>query len=347
MRDSVIFALPCLVLTVFVLSQVTCAQSAAQRTDFERGLTDFRAGNYKSAAELFERAEKAGPGTTEALLYAGKSFIHVDDFAHAEQALRAYSKFHSNSGDALYLLGFVLHHENRPAESLKIYTQAAAMAAPTGDDLKVVGLDYVLLNDYSDAIYWLKKAVALDPKNHDAWYNLGRSYSTKAILTEAREAFLTVLELNPQDVRAENNLGLILETSGQPDAAIQAYRQAIAWQEGSLHPSEQPYVNLGSLLLEQGHVDEALVALNSAAHLAPGNAYCRLKLGVAYRRAGRLEDSRRELEEATQLEPDNPITHYQLGRVYKDLHALARAQAEFARTAELQRKAAQPEVPPH
>lgn len=346
MRRWTIVAAVCLSLSVHT-AHLARAQSPGPGDEFDRGLSEFRAGNYASALDLFEQAEVRAPGTTEALLYAGRSAVHLGDFARAERALRAYSNAHARSADALYLLGFVLHRQNEPAESLKIYTQAAAITTPTGDDLKVVGLDYVLLNDYSDAIHWLEKAVEFDPLNRDAWYYLGRCYYTRAMLTEARQAFLTVLKLNPKDVRAENNLGLIFETSGEPDAAIAAYRQAIAWQEQSSHPSEQPYVNLGSLLIEQGHIDEAIGALERAVQLAPNNAYCRLKLGVAYRQAGRLEEGRRELEKATQLEPDNPTMHYQLGRIYKDLHELNRAQAEFARTAELQRKAAQPELPRH
>jgi Flp pilus assembly protein TadD len=46
------------------------------------------------------------------------------------------------------------------------------------------------------------------------------------------------------------------------------------------------------------------------------------------------------LERATQLEPDDATAHYQLGRVYKDENFTARAQVEFARTAELQARSA-------
>jgi Flp pilus assembly protein TadD len=196
-------------------------------------------------------------------------------------------------------------------------------------------LDYVLLDDYADAIKWLEKAVALDGTNKDAWYYLGRAYYTKARLREARKAFQTVLELDPHDARAENNLGLILETEGKPTAAIEAYRRAIAWQENS-QASEQPYVNLGNLLMEQGQTKEAIEPLEKAVALAPNNAFCHMTLGVYYRKAGQMEGARRELEQATQLEPDNAVAHYQLGRLYKELHDLDRAKIEFDRTRELQ-----------
>jgi Flp pilus assembly protein TadD len=240
------------------------------------------------------------------------------------------------------MLGFVLNRENRPAESLASYTKAAAITPPTADDLKIVGLDYVLLDDYADAFKWLEKAVAYDSTNKDAWYYLGRAYYTRARLIEARKAFVTLLKLDPRNAKAENNLGLILETEGQPAAAIEAYRKAIAWQEENSQLSGQPYVNLGNLLMEQGQIEEAIGPLEKAAALAPNNAFCHMTLGVYYRKAGQMEPAQRELERATQIEPDNAVAHYQLGRLYKEIHNLDRAKVEFDRTAELQSRASRP-----
>jgi len=321
------------------------AQAQTNR-DLEQGISDFKSSNYAIAITNLTRAEAASPGTTDALLYEAKCRIHLNQFAEAEKALRGYISVHQNSADATYLLGFVLNRENRPSESLAAYTQAAAIVRPTSDDLKIVGLDYVLLDDYPDAIKWLEKAVEFDPGNTDAWYYLGRAYFTRSRLIEARKAFVTVLNLDPFNAKAENSLGLIFESDAQPAAAIDAYRKAIAWSEQSPHPSEQPYVNLGGLLLEQDRTEDAIPPLEKAVALAPDNGYCRLKLGTAYLRAGRLEEAQKELEKATQLEPDNAIAHYQLGRLYKAIHAKDRAQAEFDHAAELETRAAQSSTSP-
>jgi tetratricopeptide (TPR) repeat protein len=316
--------------------------SAQSGSAFDRGVSAFRAGDYSAAAALFAQAETASPGTTDALLYEAKSLVHLQDFSGAERALRSFLPSHHDSSDALYMLGFVLYRQNRPAESLATYTQAAALTQPTADDLKIVALDYVLLDDYADAIKWLEKAVTFDRANKDAWYYLGRAYYTKGRLSEASKAFQTVLNLDSHNVKAENNLGLIFESSGDPTAAIEAYRQAIAWQQGSLQQNEQPYVNLGNLLMEQGQTTEALGLLEKAVALAPNNAFCRLTLGVYYRKIGRLDAARQQLERATQLDPLNAVAHYQLGRVYTDLHAPDLARVEFQRTAELKSRAASP-----
>jgi Tfp pilus assembly protein PilF len=316
-------------------------QGFAQSTsDFDSALAEFRAGNYVRAAAMFAKIDTAAPGSTDALVYRAKALVHLEDFAAADQALRSYLQAHQNSSDALYMLGFVLNRENRAADSLAIYTQAAAIIPPTSDDLKVVGLDYVLLNDYEDAIKWLEKAVAFDNKNKDAWYYLGRAYYTRSRLNEARKAFQTVLDLDPRNAKAENNLGLILESDGQPVAAIVAFQKAIAWQEIEPNESEQPYVNLGSLLIEQGKIKEAIDPLQKAVKLAPENAYCRLRLGTAYLRAGEFDKAQGELETAIQIDPNDPIAHYQLGRLYKETHQLNRARAEFEQTEELQRRSA-------
>src|SRR6266481_2063067 len=191
------------VLVSFLAACVCAIVSSAQTSgDLALGLSEFSKGNFSSAAALFARAEEAAPGATDALLYASKAYIHLERFTAAEGALRRYLLGHAASGDALYLLGYVLHREGKAAESLETYTRAAQLRTPIGDDLKIVGLNYVLLNDYPDAIKWLEKAEETEPKNKEAWYFLGRAYYTKSRLPEARKAFLTVLESDPRDAKA-------------------------------------------------------------------------------------------------------------------------------------------------
>src|SRR5882724_366344 len=191
------------------LSFLACPGHASQTTPnkFEEGVSEFGKGNYSAAVALFMLVEEAAPGTTDALLYEGKALVHLDQFVEAESALRRYLRLHADSDDAAYLLAYVLHREGKASESLETYTRAAKLRAPAGDDLKIVGLNYVLLNDYPDAIKWLEKAVEAEPKNKETWYFLGRAYYTRSRIAEARKAFETALEIDPHDAKAENNLG--------------------------------------------------------------------------------------------------------------------------------------------
>ena len=332
-------------LTIAVL--VCPASGKAQSlSEYDRAVASFAAKDYRSAAAKFAQIETASPGSTDALLYEAKCLIQLQEFPAADAALRGYIGNHSESQDALYLLGFVLHRENKPKESLEIYTKAAATHTPTGDDLKIVGLNYVLLNDYADAIKWFEKAVEFEPRNSDAWYYLGRAYYSQTRVPDAKNAFLTVLKLEPYHSKAENNLGLIFESEAKPDEALVAYRNAINWQEHSPTPSEQPYLNLGSLLLEQGNASDALQPLEKAVQIAPNNASCHLKLGSARLRLGKLKEAQPELEEAVRLEPENAAAHFQLGRLYKQLKLTDRAKKEFDRAGEIQSREALPHSQP-
>jgi tetratricopeptide (TPR) repeat protein len=333
----------CVALAILICPASGKAQSLSA---YDRAVASFAAKDYRTAAVEFAQIENASPGASDALLYEAKCLIQLQEFPAADAALRGYIGNHSESQDALYLLGFVLHRENRPKESLEIYTRAAAVQKPSGEDLKIVGLNYVLLNDYADAIKWFEKAVAFEPQNSDAWYYLGRAYYSQTRVPDAKNAFLTVLKLEPYHSKAENNLGLIFESEAKPDEALGAYRNAINWQEHSPAPSEQPYLNLGSLLLEQGDASDALQPLEKAVQIAPNNASCHLKLGSARLRLGKLKEAQPELEEAARLEPENAAAHFQLGRLYKQLKLTDRAKKEFDRAGEIQSREARPQSGP-
>ena len=68
---------------------------------------------------------------------------------------------------------------------------------PTGDDLKIVGLDYVLVGRLSRCDQVAGKGGEFDPKNKDAWYYLGRAYYTKGRLPEAQKSVSKVARSGP------------------------------------------------------------------------------------------------------------------------------------------------------
>ena len=311
-----------------------------QDTDFyKQASAALQQQNYETAADLFEKSEAADPGKSDALLMAAKARVHLQHFGTADRNLREYLKASPRSADAWFLLGFVLNRENKPRESLDVYTKASTLSPPTGDDLKVVALDYELLNDNVDAIHWLEVAVAKDPANKEAWYFLGRAYYTASRLPAARKAFDRVLELDPQDARGENNIGLIYESGGKTDEALAAYRNAVAWQKDNGPSREQPYLNLGNLLITLERPEEAVAPLEQAIALAPRDSECHLRLGTAYLHLNRLNEAERELREAVRLAPDDAAAHYQLARCYKQQKKLDAAKGEFDRVAEIQSQA--------
>jgi len=317
-----------------VLSWWSC-EASAQTDTYTRAVASFKTKDYRKAADLFTEVEAESAGTTDAMLYKGKCLANLGDFAEAEATLRAYLERHPESPDALAFLGFVLHRENKPQESLEFYNRAAKIEAPHADDLKIVALDYVLLNDLQDAVKWLEKCKAMEESNADCWYYLGRAYFTDGRFREAKPSFQMALELRPRDAKAEDYLGLILESENQREAAIQAYENAISWQRESEHVSEHPYLHLAMLFDRQGSSEQSIGPLLEGIKINAQSALLYSELGLVYMHLGRYKEASEQLEKALLLDPRNASGHFQLGKAYRQLGKMEQANAEFAKAQEL------------
>jgi len=286
-----------------------------------------------SGSHVFAQGNNQTPA--DKLSQARASLDH-GQYADADKQLRDYLADHPSDVEAQYLLAFALFRENKPADSLKEYTQAARQRPPRAAELKTVALDYVLLNDYADAEHWIRYALSLDATDAEAWYEAGRIEYTLNYFRPALESFERSLQLDPASAKAENNLGLTLEALNRVDDSIAAYRKALAMQAGSSHPSEQPMLNLATVLIDRNQFDEALPLLQQAGQIAPNDWKILAQLGRLYAAKGDLTAARDVLERAVRIEPEKASLHFQLGQVYKKSGAAEKAQTEFAVTQKLQ-----------
>ena len=256
-------------------------------------------------------------------------------YARAEALLRKLIPQHKDQAELRVMLAYALFRENKPAESLKEYTRAARLRHPTAEDLKWVALDYVLLNDYKDAEKWMYLSLRMNPKDEVAWYSMGRILYTRNLFAKAEICFKQALKLKPRSVDAENNLGLTYEGLYKWKDAIAAYKQAIAWQQNSPHPSEEPLLNLGIVYLNQNHLDKALPLLKQAEAIDPHSKRILKQLARANYRLGHYADAETELRIALRKAPKDAALHFLLGRVLSKEGKKEEAKAEFARVAAL------------
>jgi tetratricopeptide (TPR) repeat protein len=265
-------------------------------------------------------------------LAQAKADLDHGQYAEAERILRDRLADHASEVEARYLLAYALFRENKPADSLKEYTEAARQRAPRAAELKTVALDYVLLNDYDDAEHWARYSLSLDANDAEAWYEFARIEYTLNRFQAAVEAFQRALQLDPVSVKAENNLGLALEGLNRTEEALVALRKAVAMQASSQRPSEQPLLNLAKLLIDRNHLDEALPLLQQAAQIAPRDSKILAQLGRLYSEKGELSAAREALEQAVAIEPQDSSLHFQLGQVYRKSGEPEKASREFATT---------------
>jgi Flp pilus assembly protein TadD len=275
------------------------------------------------------------PPSQASALATAQQLVRDGKFAQADAMLRPLIAAEPKAAEPRYLLAYALLREDKPAESLKEYTSAAALRAPTAAELRSVALDYVLLKALPDADRWMSRALAMDANDAETWYAMGRLRYTQGRYGDALTCFEKTLALNPRSVKGENNLGLAYEALNRNDDAVRAYRNAIAWQKDDPAPSEQPLLNLAILLQHRNQLPEAQQLLEQAAKIAPKDPHIHENLGQVYLHTNRAADAVKEFADAVRLAPQNPRYHYLLGQAYRRTGDEGQAKQEFARSAAL------------
>ena len=319
------------ILTVaWVITIVGGSYAPAQDGLYAQGTSAFNAHEWETAARLMNEADHTAPGRTDALVVAAKAYVNLNKLAEAERCLTTYISYHADAAEALYLLGVVEERENKPRESLTTFTRAAKLQTPSSEQLRIVGLDYVLLDDYPDAIHWLEKAVQMDSSNSKAWYALGRSYYTQSRFHDAELAFKKTIEFDSTNMKAMENLGLVYDAENKVSDADVSFQAAISLANNGQQTDEWPYLDYGDFLLNRDQVQEAIPQLEQAVKINPGCATCHEKLGRAFEAAGQMEKALPHLERAVALSENDPRFHYELGLAYRKAGLKDRAAEELS-----------------
>lgn len=129
---------------------------------------------------------------------------------------------------------------------------------------------------------------------------------------QAKEGQKNTPPLSPLELAQK---GAELANSGRLDAAVQAFRQAVA-----LAPDyAEAHYNLGVLLRMQGHLEAAIESYRNALAIQPDFPNAHYNTGNANLTLGRLEEAAESYRQAIALRADFAEAHNNLGNVYKEL----------------------------
>ena len=199
-----------------------------------------------------------------------------------------------------------------------------------------------------DALADFQRATAIDPDSAEAHNNIGNVYRGQALQAAARgddaaasgaygqaeSAYRDGMKADPEFVGSYNNLALIYQDTGRPEAAMALYQRALQEdpQQAVVHN------NLGSLYFASGRLEEARDEFAAAIATEPDYAAAWNNLGAV---KGRLGDPQGELAAygtSVELDPDYADGFHNLG-----LALLQRGDLQGAEQALLRSLALQPD----
>lgn len=155
------------------------------------------------------------------------------------------------------------------------------------------------LEDWQGLLDWCQNWTNSEPKNAEAWNNLGIAYGNLKRYNDEIEAYRQALRINPEYAEAWNNLGIEYRKLKRHNDAIEAYRQAIR-----INPEyASAWYNLGIAYDNLNRHNDAIEAYRQAIHISPKDAYAWNNLGIVYLRSGNRTAALDAVEELRRLDP--------------------------------------------
>ena len=164
-----------------------------------------------------------------------------------------------------------------------------------------LGLAYLASNDINTAGSFFQKATELNPKHAGAQLKLAELLApnrAKEAVQEAQRRTKVVLTLLPEDTDALNVLAFTELRLGQPDSAEEHLKQALRKSPDNLRSS----VALAGTRLSRGDVAGAEEALKQAIGQAPKSPEPRAYLGGFYLALGRPAEAEQEYRHALDVD---------------------------------------------
>jgi Flp pilus assembly protein TadD len=146
----------------------------------------------------------------------------------------------------------------------------------------------------------------------------------QSLITEISENLINSLDEEDHAV-ALRNLSKVLAWAGKEDEAERLVNQAV----DIIPDDSEAHAQKGSLLMQSGNLEAALVHYREAVRLNPWNARAHHTYGVLLSQLGRSVEAREEIETAIRLDPKLDKVHYDLGIVLQALGKMKEAEAAY------------------
>ncbi|MFA5168156.1 MAG: tetratricopeptide repeat protein [Candidatus Omnitrophota bacterium] len=161
--------------------------------------------------------------------------------------------------------------------------------------LKETPAESILTEDSS------KKAIELNPRNDQAYIELGAFYLGQGKFPQAEDLFKKAIELNPKNDFAHSALGAFYREQGKFPQAEDLFKKAI-----ELNPKNDfAYIELRAFYREQGKFPQVEDLLKKVIELNPRNDHAYVELGELYRDQGKFRQAEDLFKKAVELNPKN------------------------------------------
>jgi tetratricopeptide (TPR) repeat protein len=245
--------------------------------------------------------------------------IKSRDYARAETVLLEDIGRNPKSPQLLTLLGGIFFLDGKYLNAAIAMKKAEALSPLDDRNRFTLAMSYVTLNRRDWARPELEKLAQSSPRNALYPYWLARLDYDDLQFGAAVAKLQKAIQLDPNFMKAYDNLGLCYEALGNHDEAVRTYQDAIRLNRQKNPSSPWPPLNLGALLIKLGRLEEAESILKESLRYDPKFPQAHYQMGVLLEKQEKDSEAIQELNQAVALDPSYPEPHYVLGRIYRRL----------------------------
>ncbi|MGD0619081.1 MAG: tetratricopeptide repeat protein [Bryobacteraceae bacterium] len=219
-----------------------------------------------------------------------------------DEARKEFESVHREIGDhpnVLYYLGRLDLEDRKFAGAIENLSKAV-VKPPFPDTAYYLGYAYLKHGDLAAAEKWLNAAIAANPRDRSAPYQLGFVYRQLGREEDAKKAFALSSELvrrEVEDDRARYQCRQSLDQGLRDEART-------VCQHFYDPDDAEKLTSLGLAFGEHGDYDAALKPFQRAAELTPQQPRTQYNLAFTYYQLNRFEDARKVVADAVQRWPD-------------------------------------------
>jgi len=171
-----------------------------------------------------------------------------------------------------------------------------------------------------------------EPAAEELLEKAAREATERDEVQRAASIYEELLRINPRNVKARNNLALLLDRTGDREGALEALDRCLSDDPDCM----QAKINRGAILASLARYREAERDLLAAVRQDSGNPEGHFNLGLLSIRKGLWADAVPYLRRSIELDASRPSAHYYLGEALNHVDDLQGAMQSYQRAAELQ-----------
>jgi tetratricopeptide (TPR) repeat protein len=272
-----------------------------------------RGGMTAEAAGLLRVALASAPSDVDALVALGRLEAEARDFAAARRRLKRAAALAPDSAEVFLASAELEGLEGNHASALDASGKARALAPRSRRVLTRYVLDAMRANRPREAVGAAEALAELDPGEPEFVYLSGAALLQAGNSAAARKTLARYAELRPADPRGCLALGIAhARANGAEAEARREFERCLALDPSNVEAKYQ----LGLVHRSQGETAEAVRLLEEATVAAPRHADALRDLGALYLQSGDEDRARAALERAVALNPLDAETHFHLSRLH-------------------------------